>query len=327
MPELKMALIGAGGMASSVHYPSLAEFSDVALVGLCDLIAEKRAALAEKLHIPRHFNDYRQMLEETQPQAVCIFMPPHQLFDLVIDCLERGLHVFIEKPPAVTTFQTEAMARLAAEKGCFTQVGFNRRHDPLLNRALDQARQHGGVIQAQATFFKGTSAVYYNGAVDVIGCDAIHAVDALRYLAGGHVEHVAAIVGQYDSPVPNAWNAVVRFDSGAVGVLQTNWNVAGRIHCFEVHSPGYSAYVEQATDIDEVYRSGESRQRRSAADVLGPEIAGDMRKVNGFYQQARHFVDCIQTGTQPSSNFADAVQTMRLVDQLRQGYFRPQTGA
>jgi predicted dehydrogenase len=323
MAKVKFGLIGAGGMASSVHYPSLAEFPDVELAGLCDLVEEKRKALAAKLDIARHYADYRQMLEETQPQAVCIFMPPHQLFDVTLDCLKRGLHVFIEKPPAVTTFQTQAMARVAAENRCLTQVGFNRRHDPLLNASIAEARQRGRIVQVHASFFKGASAVYYDGAVDVIGCDAIHAVDTLRYLAGGNVAHVAAVVGQYDSPVPNAWNAVVSFDNGVVGVFQSNWQVGGRRHFFEVHSTGYSGYVEQATAMVELLRESGARRERTVADILGAEAAGDMRKSNGFYQQARHFVDCILENRQPSSHFADAVQTMELVDALRLGYPTP----
>lgn len=320
MAKIRVGLIGAGSMASTFHYPSLAEFDDVEFVGLCDLIESKRTALAAKLDITSRFQDYREMLDRTQPQAVCIFAPPHQIFDPVVSCLKRGLHVFIEKPPAVTTFQTEAMARLAAEHGCITQVGFNRRHDPLLNLALDSARATGPVNQVQATFFKQSTAIYYDGAVDVIGCDAIHAVDALRYMAGGQVVHVAAVIGQFDSSVPNAWNALVCFDNGVLGVLQSNWNTGGRRHTFEVHSAGYSAYIEQATEIDEIRPA--QRTRRSIAEVMGADAA-DERKRNGFYQQARHWIDCIQANRQPSASFADAVETMRLVDAIRQGYLAP----
>jgi predicted dehydrogenase len=319
MKTIRFGLIGAGGMASAFHYPSLAGLADVELAGLCDLVEEKCRALAEKLRIPRSYTDFRKLLDEVQPDAVCVFTPPHQLFDIVIECLARGRHVFIEKPPAVTTFQVRAMARLAAEKGCITQVGFNRRHDPLLNLALEEARKRGRVSQVHATFFKAASAVYYNGAIDAIGCDAIHAVDALRYMAGGEVSHVAAMVGQNDSPVPNVWNALVGFDNGVTGVLQANWNVGGRIHCFEVHSAGYSAFVEHLTEVEEVFREDGQRRRRTAAEILG-DAAADERKLYGFSQQAEHFVTCIREGRQPSAHFADAVRTMELVDAMRAGY-------
>ena len=41
MDKVKVALIGAGSMANAVHYPSLVEFEDVEIVGLCDLVEEK----------------------------------------------------------------------------------------------------------------------------------------------------------------------------------------------------------------------------------------------------------------------------------------------
>ena len=39
--KIRLALIGAGGMANSVHYPSLAEFPDVEMTGICDLMEKK----------------------------------------------------------------------------------------------------------------------------------------------------------------------------------------------------------------------------------------------------------------------------------------------
>ncbi len=90
--KIRLALIGAGGMANGVHYPSLAEFPDVEMAGICDLAEEKLVATAKKFHIPRTFTDYKKMLDEIKPDAVYILMPPHHLFDLVIECLKRKLN-------------------------------------------------------------------------------------------------------------------------------------------------------------------------------------------------------------------------------------------
>jgi virulence factor len=311
--KVRVALIGAGGMANAVHYPSLAEFDDVEMAALCDLVAQKRAETGKRFGVGRLYHGYKQMLDEVPCDAVYVLMPPHHLYDIVVDCLKRKLDVFIEKPPAVTTFQTASMARLATANKCVTMVGFNRRHAPMLTDARAAAAKRGTIQQVNATFYKNNSAVYYDGAVDVIGCDAIHAVDALRWLAGGEVVSVAGAVGRYNDLVPNAWNAVVLFDTGCVGVLQSNWNTGGRIHTFEVHASGYSAYVEPQVDIDEVDAKG--RRRRTIKDFVAD--LDDTKTTFGFYQQARAFIDAVKSRRQPGANFTDAVKTMMLVDAIR----------
>ncbi len=312
MSKVRVALIGAGAMANQVHYPSLAEFDDVEMVAICDLIESKCVQTAERFGITKQFHDYRAMLDSMPSDAVYILMPPHHLYDIVIDCLRRRRHVFIEKPPAVTAFQTQSMAREAEAHKCITMVGFNRRHAPMLTEARQRAAAIG-ITQVGATFYKRASAVYYDGAVDVIGCDAIHAVDALRWLAGAEPVHVAAAVGQYGDVVPNAWNAVIAFENGCVGVLQTNWNTGDRVHKFEVHASGYSAYVELGVEIDEV-EPGKRRRRGIAEFVEDPQ---DGKRTGGFLQQSRAFIDAIKRGTQPSSCFADAAKTMQLVEAIR----------
>ena len=183
--KVRLALIGAGGMANRVHYPSLAEMDDVEMVGLCDLVEDKLNETADKFEIEKRYSDYRQMIEETGPDGVYVLMPPHHLFDIVIHCLQQKLHVFIEKPPGLMAEQTRQMARLAEEQGCLTMTGFNRRFIPAFRKCRDMVREVGLLNQCVATFYKyHTAGPYYNGAIDVLSCDAVHAVDALRFIGG-----------------------------------------------------------------------------------------------------------------------------------------------
>ncbi|GAG42272.1 unnamed protein product, partial [marine sediment metagenome] len=156
MNKVEVALIGAGAMANEVHYPSLTEFPDVEMVGLCDLVEEKLRTTAETFHVEHTFKDYRKMLDKVKPDAVYILMPPHHLFDLVIECLNRKLNVFIEKPPGITSEQTRNMARLAEKNGCLTMVGFQRRFCPLIVEARRRVEERGPIIQCAARFMKNT---------------------------------------------------------------------------------------------------------------------------------------------------------------------------
>lgn len=314
--KVNVGLIGAGGMANRVHYPSLHEMSDVYMAAITELIVEKREATAAWFGIPAQYDDYREMIQKEELDAVYVLMPPHHLFDVVINCLKAGLHVFIEKPPALTAFQTASMARTAAENHCLTATGFNRRFIPALRQVKQRVHQAGRVTQAVSTFYKKGSAVYYNGAIDVITCDAVHAVDTLRWMAGGDVSSVASLVSNYGDVVDNSWNALVRFDNGAAGILLTNWNVGGRVHNFEIHGEGISAFI----DPDSVSYVIDNSKRQDI-DFIGVAGSDEEYKLSGFFGQSRHFIDCIKKGEQPETNFADAVKTMELVDRIKAAAF------
>ena len=314
MNKVNIALIGAGGMANGVHYPSLAEFEDVNLVGLCDLVESKLHATAEKFEIEHRFTDYRKMLDETSPDAVYVLMPPQHLFPLVIHCLSQGHHVFIEKPPGVTLHQTKEMALAAEKNGCKTMVGFNRRYIPLMQKVKAVVEENGPIVQCMSTFHKNSpKALYYDGIIDVLTCDAIHAVDTLRWLGGGEVQAVASDINAFGSERENSFNALVKFTSGASGYLCTNWAVGGRIHIFEMHAQGISAYINPDAGGSAKIYTPEGITEIGTEDAANSDAT---HKTYGFYGESRHFVDCIQQNQQPLTCFADAVKTMELVQDI-----------
>ena len=142
-------------MANAVHYPSLASFGDVEMVAACEMNAERLNETADRYNIQGRYTDYRQMIEETKPDAVYAIGGPDIMYNLWVWCLERGLNLFVEKLLGITRHQARNLEYLAEQKGCVTQVGFQRRTNPLLT-----ARDH-------------------------LMDDSIHAIDTLRRLCGG----------------------------------------------------------------------------------------------------------------------------------------------
>ncbi|MBI3944437.1 MAG: Gfo/Idh/MocA family oxidoreductase [Armatimonadetes bacterium] len=314
MKKVRVGLIGAGGMANRVHYPSLAEFADVEMAALCDLDEKKLRATADKFHVERAYTDYKKMLAEVDPEAVYILMPPHHLFDLVIECLNQKRHVFIEKPPGVTREQTRNMALAAEKNGCLTMVGFNRRYIPLIREARRRVDECGPMLQCVSTFYKSSLGArpYFGGAIDVLTCDAVHAVDMLRYM-GGEPARVASDVRSLHAAYDNSFNALIRFESGCAGVLLTNWVVGRRVHTFEMHAKGISAFID-GDDKAIIHQSGQ--EDPLVLDTRAVAGSSDSRTYYGFAGENRHFIDCIQEGHQPETCFADAVKTMELVERI-----------
>lgn len=317
--RVKLALIGAGVMANRHHYPSLAERPEVELAALCDLVPEKRQATAERLGIPLQFSDYREMLDKVKPDAVYCLMPPQILFDIAADVLLRKLNLFVEKPLGLNAFQAGELARHAERNGCLTMCAYNRRFAPLVVRAKEEVDRAGGVQLCRATMHKHNTAMYFNGAIDVLACDAVHVVDLLRFM-GGEVKGVEAAVSRFpmaeDKDHVNSWIAVVRFENGAVGELSAHWAAAGRRLYFEMHNPLVSALSELEVSLT-LMRHGQ----KEAETVLAAELAGstDSRITWGYKAENDHFIDCLLSGRQPQTNFADAAKTAALVERIWQG--------
>jgi len=316
MDKVKVGFIGAGGLANSKHYPSLHEIEDAEIVGLSDLVQERMDQTAEKFNIKNKFTDYKELIEKTSPDAVYIVMPPHILYDIAAHCLNLGLHVFIEKPPGVTKDQTRQMANIAEKKGSLTMAGFQRRFSPVLAEAKRMVDERGGVLQCQANFFKYAvdRPPYYQGAIDILTCDAIHAVDILRWM-GGDVKKVASVVSSLFASHDNRFCALMEFESGAAGYLSTNWTSGKRVYSVEMHGKGILAFADPEEDA-KVYKDGNKEVEVVKAETFTGEKDPDSYKNTGFFHENRHFIDCIKTKTQPETNFADAYKTMELVDRI-----------
>jgi len=318
--HVRVGFIGAGRLATLAHYPSLAEMPDVTIAAIAELDAGRLAQAADQYHVAGRYVSYQEMLEREALDAVYVIMPPHHLFDIVVDCLQRGKHVFVEKPPGLTTYQTEAFAWHAANHGCLTMAGFNRRHIPMLRRAHALVTARGPVHQCLAAFHKHEASPagygFYRGATAHLVSDIIHAVDTLRWLAGGEAVDVAADNRALGTPYLNSHTALITFDSGCTAILTANRRAGKRLHHFELHGEHISVYADDQTEAT-VYRDGmEEGEPISAAVAAGGDA---WHRRFGFSAENRHFIDCVKAGRQPESHFADAAKTMALCDRILAG--------
>jgi len=88
--KVRVAMIGAGGMANNVHYPSLASFADVEIAAICDLDEQRLQKTADQYNIQGRYTNYRKMVAEVAPDAVYVIGPPHIMYDIWTWCLGEG---------------------------------------------------------------------------------------------------------------------------------------------------------------------------------------------------------------------------------------------
>ncbi|HZY84001.1 MAG TPA: Gfo/Idh/MocA family oxidoreductase [Gemmataceae bacterium] len=119
--KLNLAIVGCGGQGLE----NLRKVAGENIVALCD-VDDRRAAEAFKLHPKaRRFRDYRKMLDALgrQIDAVVVSTPDHMHAPVSLAAMERGKHVYCEKPLTWAIGEARQMARLAKDKGLATQMG------------------------------------------------------------------------------------------------------------------------------------------------------------------------------------------------------------
>jgi predicted dehydrogenase len=122
---IKLAVVGLGKMGLS-HHAIVNAHPDTELVAICDSSSYVLGVLEKYTGVPAH-SDYERMLRDVELDAVVIATPSRFHAGMVRAALERGVHVFCEKPFTLHPGEGAELARLAAEKGLVTQVGYHNR--------------------------------------------------------------------------------------------------------------------------------------------------------------------------------------------------------
>lgn len=314
---IDLAFIGAGSLSTTFHYPAVRDMPGVRLVAVCDLIQEKAEKNAATFDIPSVYTDYRTMLDKEAVDALYIIMPPQDSFDLLQDCLNRGLHVFSEKPPTVTTFQTKVLAGIAAARDCVTQIGFQRKHIPLVKKMRDMVLARGPVDQFFSEFVKASpgGGPYYGGRIDVLTCDAIHMVDTAVWLGGGTLPRVATAVRQSYVDQNVKYNALMTFDNGTTGFFSANWNSGRRHLALAIHGQNCCALIDpehQGVYYDPEHPEGVTV---TAVEAAGSDVP---HKRLGFYDEGLEFVQAVRAGdpAMTQASFERSIVTMETVERI-----------
>jgi predicted dehydrogenase len=143
---LKVAIVGCGKIADA-HASQIQRISGCEIVGVCDTEPLMAKQLVERFQIKKEFTDLAKLLDETRPDVVHITTPPESHFKIASFCLDRGCHVYVEKPFTLNYADAQRLIALADEKKLKLTAG----HDAQFNhvarrmRALVQSGYLGGM--------------------------------------------------------------------------------------------------------------------------------------------------------------------------------------
>jgi UDP-N-acetylglucosamine 3-dehydrogenase len=229
----RVGLVGLGTMGRN-HLRVLAELHGAELVAVCDLDAALVAAARRKYGVAGH-RDWNDLFEKEDLEAAIIALPTRFHLEAGRAALDRGLHVFVEKPIAASLEEGQALVDAAARANRVLAVGHVERFNPAVRELKRRvaAGDLGRVFQIYASRQGPFPARIRD--VGVVVDLATHDLDVMRHVVGSEVRRVyAEAERRIHTEYEDLLNALLKFENGVIGVLQVNWLTPTKIRQLSV---------------------------------------------------------------------------------------------
>lgn len=230
---VRLAVVGVGKMGLS-HTSILGAHPDVSIEAICDSSGYMLDILGKYTGM-RGAEDYFAMLENVPLDAVVIATPTKAHFPMVKAALDKGLHVFCEKPLTLSGPESQELAELAAGKGLRTQVGYHNRFVAAFGEAqrLLALGAIGTVRHAMAEAYgpvvlRPKGGTWRSRRSEGGGClydYAAHPLDLLSWYLGEPTSVGGTALGQiFSADTEDEVYSTLFYPGGVTAQLSVNWS-------------------------------------------------------------------------------------------------------
>ena len=250
MQEIKVGIIGAGGIAGGKHLPGHRNVEGVSIIAVCDIDQQRAENFAKQHDIKHVFTDYNDLVAMPELEAVSVCTPNNFHAPPTIAALEAGKHVICEKPIAGNANDGQAMVDAQKASGKVLQIGLQSRFgtEARTLRKLYEDGFFGDIYYARAMAMRRrgvpaspsfiTKSIAGGGPLIDIG---VHILDVLLWMIGTPkpIEAFGSIAQKFghQADVINPWGkwtpaqfdvedfamGVIRFEGGLTVTLETAW--------------------------------------------------------------------------------------------------------
>jgi predicted dehydrogenase len=328
---IKIAVVGLGKMGLS-HLAIVNAQPDVELRAVCDS-SNYVVGVLKKYTGVAAYSDYQAMLRELELDAVLIATPSRMHAAMVKAALDRGLHVFCEKPLTLTVTDGEELTALARERGLVTQVGYHNRFVGAfaeIKKLLD-AQAIGNVTHAAGEAYgpvvlKAKGGTWRSKKAEGGGAlydYAAHPLNLLNWYLGAPVGVGGTVLRSvFSREIDDEVHSTLFYDSGRSARISVNWSdesyrkmttrvtiwgTAGRIYADRQE---VQVYLRDTATAPAGYEPGWNvRYTTELTQAVGFYLRGEE-----YSAQIEHFVDRIREGRLDGLNsFSSAVETDRVI--------------
>jgi scyllo-inositol 2-dehydrogenase (NADP+) len=339
---LKVGIIGLGKMGLS-HQSIANAHPEIQLAAVCDTSTYVLDVLSKYTGVTT-YPDYKKMFAEAALDAVFVATPSRYHAEVVTAALDRGLHVFCEKPFALDPETGFRLAELAESKRLVNQVGYHYRFIAAFNEAkrmLDQRvigdLHHVRVEAYGPVVLRPKGSTWRSQKIEGGGClfdYACHGIDLLNYLVGRPISVSGTVLNNvFSNDVEDEIYSTFQFSNGFYGQLATNWSDESfRKMSLKISLWGTNGRIN--VDRQEV----QAYIRKPPESFVGLTPGWNVRYTTELTQpvwfyvrgeeysaQIDHFVQCIKSGATPISSFRSASDASMVAAMMRADAEKPRT--
>ena len=216
-PDLRVGVIGVGVMGSN-HARVLAEMPGVRLAGVCDPDRKQAAFVGTTLGCPA-VSAVEELLDRGV-DAVSIAAPTHLHRSIALACIERGVHVLVEKPIASSVAEGKDIINAARRAGVTLMIGHVERFNPAV-QAIAEAIRNEDILSIAITRVGPFPPRMSN--VGVVIDLAVHDIDLICWFTGSQIEEVQPQLSNAVAEREDIALLQFRTASGVLAHINTNW--------------------------------------------------------------------------------------------------------
>lgn len=316
MKKLNVGIIGAGRIGQ-VHAKSITyHIPQAKIVAISDIYYEGAEKVAESLGIPNAYEDYHEILNNPEIDAVLICSSTDTHADIAVEAAEAGKHIFCEKPVDLTVAKIKKVIAAVEKAGVKLQIGFNRRYDH--NFAEIKRLANDGKLGKLQTI-KITSRDPEPPSIDYVKVSGgifldmtVHDFDMARFI-GGEVEEVYANAAvTVDEAIGEAGDVdtaliALKFKNGAIGVIDNCRKACyGYDQRLEVFGTGgqVSAANDTPTNVSYINENGNMTDK--------PLYFFLERYMQSFTDEMTEFINAVQNDELTKTTVNDGLEALRL---------------
>jgi predicted dehydrogenase len=314
---LKAGVLGAGHLGK-IHLKLINQSKKYELVGFYDPVKEN-ADKVEKEFGYKSFETIQDLIEAVD--VVDIVTPTLSHFDCAKEAIEKGKHIFIEKPITKTVKEADILIELSNKYNVKGQVGHVERFNPAFTAVKDSITTPMFIETHRLAEFnpRGTD-------VPVVLDLMIHDIDIILSVVNSKVKSVNASGVSVISDTPDIANARIEFENGCVANL-----TASRISLKNMRKSRFfqrDAYIavdffEKAT---EVVRMKDAPEKPGDFDMILQNAEGVKKQIyfenptietnNAILDELETFADAINNNTTPIVTLEQGTEALRIAHMI-----------